>query len=146
MRARSRIAAGLVLALALMGFAGFKAYSKKLGPVVQAHGTTYYNGDAPAWGPVACKPERKILAAIKQVHAKYDHFSGAGLAAFEARAAQLKGLPPLNVEALYVVTEDDKLRNGDMVLFIGLRANCVTTVFGFPADVYNELADKSGGA
>jgi hypothetical protein len=142
---RTRIVAGLVLAIALMGFAGFKAYSKKLGPVVQAHGTTYYGGDGPAWGPVACKPESKILAAIKHVHAKYDHFAGAELAAFEARATLLKGLPPLNVEALYVVTEDDKLRNGDMVLFIGLRANCVTTVFGFPAAIYNELTGRSGG-
>ncbi len=143
---RARIAIGLVLAIALMGFAGFKAYSKKLGPLVQAHGITYYNGDEPDWGPVPCKPESKILAAIKQVHAKYDYFTGATLAAFEQRATLLKGLPPLSVEALYVVTEDDKLRKGAMVLFIGLRANCVTTVFGFPAGLYNELADRSGGA
>ena len=34
MAVRSRIAAGLVLAGALMGFAGFTAYSKKLGPLV----------------------------------------------------------------------------------------------------------------
>jgi hypothetical protein len=146
MRTRSRIAAGLVLAVALMGFAGFKAYSKKLGPLVQAHGTTYYNGDGPAWARIPCKPESEILAAIKQVHAKYDYLSGAGLKTFEARAALLKGLPPLNVEVLYVVTEDAQLRNGDMVLFIGLRANCVSTVFGLPGKLYRELADKSGSA
>jgi len=30
-----------------------------------------------------------------------------------------------------------------MVLFIGLRANCVTTVFGLPTKLYHELAGKS---
>ena len=48
MAVRSRIAAGLVLAGALIGFAGFTAYSKKLGPLVQEYGTTYYNGDGPS--------------------------------------------------------------------------------------------------
>lgn len=143
---RSRIALGLVLAIALMGFAGFKAYSKKLGPLVQAHGTTYYNGEGPIFAPVPCKPESQILAAISQVHAKYDYFTGAELKAFETRAARLKGLPPLNVETLYVITEDDQLRNGEMVLFIGLKAKCVSTVFGLPAGLYHELADRSGGA
>jgi hypothetical protein len=146
MRVRSRVAAGLALAVALIGFAGFKAYSKKLGPLVQAHGTTYYNGDGPDWTPIPCKPESAIIAAIKQAHAKYDYLAGADLMAFEARAARLKGLPPLNVEALYVVTEDDQLRSGEMVLFIGLKADCVSTVFGLPAKLYGELADKSGGA
>ena len=87
----SRIAAGLVLAGALIGLAGFKAYSEKLGPLVQAHGTTYYNGDGPASAPVACKPESEIVAAIGQVHAKYDYLAGADLKAFEQRAAVLKG-------------------------------------------------------
>jgi hypothetical protein len=30
-----------------------------------------------------------------------------------------------------------------MVLFIGLKANCVTTVFGLPAKLYGELTGKS---
>ena len=54
----------------------------------------------------------------------------------------LKGLPPLNIEKLYVITEDDQLRDGEMVLFIGLRANCVTTVFGLPTRLYRELAGR----
>ena len=138
-----RIVAGLVLAGALMGFAGFTAYSEKLGPLVQAHGTAYYNGDGPSLAPAVCKPESEIVAAIGQVHAKYDYLEAAGLRAFEQRAAELKGLPPLNIEKLYVLTEDDQLRNGEMVLFIGLRANCVTTVFGLPAKLYRELNGKS---
>lgn len=143
---QSKIAVGLVLAIALMGFAGFKAYSKKLSPLVQTHGTTYYNGEGPNFAPIPCKPESQILAAIRQVHAKYDYFTGVHLRDFEWRAARLKGLPPLNVEALYVITEDDKLRNYDMVLFIGLKANCVSIVFGLPANLYNELTDKADGA
>jgi hypothetical protein len=146
MAVRSRIATGLVLAGALIGFAGFTAYSKKLGPLVQQYGTTYYNGDGPRLPPVACKPESEILAAIGQVHAKYDYFDGAELAAFEQRAAMLKGLPPLNIDKLYVITEDDQLRDGEMVLFIGLRADCVKTVFGLPTKLYQELAGKSGNA
>ena len=142
----SRIAAGLVLSIALIGFAGFKAYSEKLGPLVQEHGTTYYNEDGPVSAPVACKPEGEILAAIGQVHAKYDHLAGADLKAFEQRAAELKGLPPLNVEELYVITEDDELRSGEMVLFIGLRASCVTTVFGLSTKLYRELLGKSDAA
>jgi hypothetical protein len=138
-----RIAAGLVLAGALMGFAGFKAYSAKLGPLVQAHGTTYYNGDGPNSAPAACKPESEIVAAISQVHAKYDYLEAVSLRAFEQRAAELKGLPFLNIEKLYVITEDDQLRNGEMVLFIGLKADCVTTVFGLPAKLYRELNGKS---
>jgi hypothetical protein len=67
MSVRLRIAAGLVLAGALIGFAGFKAYSEKLGPFVQAYGTTYYNGDGPISAPLACKPESEIVAAIGQV-------------------------------------------------------------------------------
>src|SRR4030042_457885 len=143
MAVRSRIVAGLVLAGALMGFAGFTAYSEKLGPLVQEHGTTYYNGDGPSSVPVACKPESEIVAAIGQVHAKYDYLEAADLKAFEQRAAELKGLPPLNVEKLYVITEDDQLRDGEMVLFIGLRVNCVTTVFGLPTKLYRELTGKS---
>ena len=70
--------------------------------------------------PSPCKSESEILAAIGQVHAKYDQFEGVSLAAFEERATLLKGFPPLNIEKLYVITEDDQLRDGDIVLFIGL--------------------------
>ena len=62
----------------------------------------------------------------------------------EQRAAELKGLPPLSIDKLYVITEDAKLRDGQMVLFIGLRGNCVKTVFGLPTKLYRELAGKSG--
>ena len=43
-----------------------------------------------------------------------------------------------------VITEDDQLRQGEMVLFIGLKGDCVSTVFGFSAKLYQELlrADK----
>lgn len=142
----SRIAAGLALSIALIGFAGFKAYSERLGPLVQAYGTTYYNGDGPKAAPVTCKPGSEIKAAIKQTHAKFDYLAGADLKAFEHRAARLKGLPPLNIEELYVITEDDQLRSGEMVLFIGLRVDCVTTVFGLPSRLYRELAGKPGRA
>jgi hypothetical protein len=142
----ARIAAGLVLSIGLIGFAGFKAYSEKLGPLVQEHGTTYYNGDGPASVPAACKSEREIVTAIAQVRAKFDYLAGADLKSFEQRAAALKGLPPLNVEKLYVITEDDQLRDGEMVLFIGLRVNCVTTVFGLPTKLYRELMGRSESA
>ena len=72
--------------------------------------------------------------------AKYDYLAGDDLRAFEHRAALLKGLPPLNIEKLYVITEDDQLRNGEMVLFIGLRVDCVTTVFGLPSKLYREIS------
>jgi hypothetical protein len=142
MHVRLRIAAGLVLAGVLIGLAAFSAYSKRLGPLVQQYGTTYYNGDGLEAEPVACKPESEIITAIAQVHAKYDYLEGDELKAFEQRAALLKGLPPLNIEKLYVITEDDQLRDGEMVLFIGLRVNCVTTVFGLPTRLYNELAGR----
>ena len=90
----SKIVAGLTLAAALIGFAAFAAYSKKLGPLVQEHGTTYYNGEGPVSQPLACKPESEILAAIKQVHAKYDYLSGDDLKAFESRADRRKGPSP----------------------------------------------------
>jgi hypothetical protein len=138
-----KIAAGIAVAVALLGFVGFRAYSEKLGPLVQEHGTTYYNDDGPAAPPVTCKPESEILGAIDQVNAKYDYLAGADLKAFEQRATLLKGLPPLNVEELYVITEDDKLQTREMVLFIGLRASCVTTVFGLSAKLYRELLGKS---
>ena len=48
----SKLAAGLALAAILIGFAGFKAYSRKLGPLVQEHGTTYYNGEGPVSAPM----------------------------------------------------------------------------------------------
>jgi hypothetical protein len=140
MHVRPRIAAGILFAGALIGLAGFSALSKRLGPLVQQYGTTYYNGDGPKFQTVACKPESEIIQAIGQVHAKYDYFEGDNLRAFEQRAALLKGLPPLDIDKLYVITEDDKLRNGEMVLFIGLRLNCVKTVFGLPTTLYREIA------
>jgi len=141
----SRVAVGLVLAGVLIGVAVYKASSAKLGPLVGQYGVTYYNGQGPVSTPVACKPEREILAAIVQVHAKFDYLEGESLKAFEQRAAELKGLPPLGIDKLYVITEDDQLRSGEMVLFIGLRANCVKTVFGLPTKLYQELAGKSAG-
>ena len=140
MHVRPMIAAGILFAGALIGLAGFSALSKRLGPLVQQYGTTYYNGDGPKFQTVACKPESEIIQAIGQVHAKYDYFEGDNLRAFEQRAALLKGLPPLDIDKLYVITEDDKLRNGEMVLFIGLRLNCVKTVFGLPTTLYREIA------
>ncbi len=139
-------AAGLTIAVSLLAIAGMQAYSERLGPVVQEHGTTYYNGEGPAPAPTICKPQGAILAAIEQVHAKFDHLAGDDLAAFQEHARDLKGLPPLDIEELYVITEDDQLRNGDMVLFIGLKGKCVTTVFGFSAAVYREILGKGGAA
>jgi hypothetical protein len=129
-----------VFAGALIGLAAFSAYSKRLGPLVGQYGTTYYNGEGPKSEPIACKPESEIVAAIMQVHAKYDYFEGENLRAFEQRAALLKGLPPLNIDKLYVITEDDQLRDGEMVLFIGLKVDCVKTVFGLPTKLYRELS------
>lgn len=142
----ARCAVGLLIAAGLMGFAGLKAYNAKRAPLVQAHGTTYYDGQGPEAEPVVCKTKGAITAAIEQVHAKYDYLAGAELGVFEGRAGALKGLPPLNVEELYVVTEDDQLRNGEMVLFIGLKAGCVSVVFNLPAKLYRELAAGPGGA
>ena len=138
-----RVAAGLAIALSLIGVAAIHAYSKKLGPLVQEYGITYYNGAGPVTEPIACKPQNEILAAISQVHAKFDHLEGAALQAFERRATTLKGLPPLNVDELFVITEDEKLHSGEMVLFIGLKTKCVTTVFGFPATLYQEILGKA---
>jgi hypothetical protein len=134
-----KVAAGAVLGISLIGFAGLQSFSEKSTPLVQEHGTTYYNGQGPAPAPVICKPESEILDAIKEVHAKFDYFNGAKLEAFEVRARDLKGLPPLKADELYVITEDDKLRDGEMVLFIGLKSKCVTTVFVFPAKLYHEI-------
>jgi hypothetical protein len=142
----SRVAVGLALAGVLIGFAVYKASSAKLGPLVGEYGVTYYNGEGPVSAPVACKPESEILHAIVQVHAKFDYLEGESLKAFEQRAAELRGLPPLNIDKLYVVTEDDQLRSGEMVLFIGLRANCVKTVFGLPTKFYQELAGQPAGS
>jgi len=142
----SRIAVGLVIAVTLLGVVGLRAYSEKLGPLVQTHGTTYYNGEGPPVAPVACKSESDIRTAIARVHAKFDHLGGARLRAFEQRAAHLKGLPPLRIDTLYVITEDDQLRDGKTVLFIGLKSNCVSTVFSFPARLYRELATVPGAA
>lgn len=146
MHVRPRIAAGILLAGVLIGLAAFSAYSKRLGPLVGQYGTTYYNGEGPLFAPIACKPESEITAAIAQVHAKYDYLEGDDLRAFEQRAAALKGFPPLNIDKLYVITEDDQLRDGQMVLFIGLRSDCVKTVFGLPTKLYWEIASKSGSA
>lgn len=142
MPAWSRVAVGLVLAGLLIGVAVFKASSARLGPLVGEYGVTYYNGEGPTSAHVACKPESEILHAIVQVHAKFDYLEGETLRAFEQRAAELRGLPPLNVDKLYVITEDDQLRDGQMVLFIGLKANCVKTVFGLPTKFYQELAGE----
>lgn len=141
----SRIVAGLVLAGVLIGLVGFKAYSERRGPYVGQYGTTYYNGEGPLSVSVICKPESAIRAAIVQVHAKYDHLEGEALRTFEQRAADLKGLPPLNIDTLYVITEDDQLRDGQMVLFIGLKADCVKTVFGLPTKLYREIAETPAG-
>jgi hypothetical protein len=142
MHVRPRIAAGILLAGVLIGLAAISAYSKRLEPLVGQYGTTYYNGEGPISTPIACKPESEIVAAIVQVHAKYDYLEGDDLRAFEQRAAALKGLPPLNIDKLYVITEDDQLRDGEMVLFIGLKLDCVKTVFGLPTKLYQEIAGK----
>jgi hypothetical protein len=138
-----KIAAGATLAITLIGLAGLQGASKKLGPLMQEHGTTYYSDDGMVSAPVICKPETTILTAIQQVHAKYDYFDGGDLQAFEDRARDLKGLPPLNADELYVITEDDQLRDGEMVLFIGLKSKCVSTVFGFPTKLYHEILGKT---
>jgi hypothetical protein len=138
-----KIAAGVALGVTLIGLAGLQGASKKLGPLVQEYGTTYYSNDGPVSPPVICKPLGTILAAIQQVHAKYDYLAGGDLKSFEDRARDLKGLPPLDADELYVITEDDELRKGDMVLFIGLKAKCVSTVFGFPAKLYREILGKA---
>lgn len=142
----AKISAGLVLALVLLGFAGLKATSNRFGPLVQPHGTTYYGGDGPKIATVPCKTESDIRSAIARVHATFDQYGGPTLAAFEKRAAHQKGLPPLRVDTLYVITEDDQMRDGKTVLFIGLKDDCVSTVFSFPARLYLELAaDREGG-
>jgi hypothetical protein len=146
MPVRPRVAAGILVAGVLIGLAAFSAYSKRLGPHVGQYGTTYYNGEGPNVAPVTCNAESEIVAAIAQVHAKYDYLEGDDLKAFEQRAAALKGLPPLNIDKLYVITEDDQLRHGEMVLFIGLHANCVKTVFGLPTRLYEEIAGKRANA
>jgi hypothetical protein len=134
-----KIGAGLVLALVLLGFAGLKATSNKFGPLVQAHGTTYYGGDGPKIATAPCKTESDIRSAIGRVHAVFDQYAGPRLAAFEKRAAHRKGLPPLRVDTLYVITEDDQMRDGKTVLFIGLKDDCVSTVFSFPTRIYDDL-------
>lgn len=141
----AKISAGLVLALILLGFAAFKATSDKFGPLVQSHGTTYYGGDGPKIATVPCKTESDIRTAIARVHATFDQYGGPSLEAFEKRAALEKGLPPLRIDTLYVITEDDQMRDGETVLFIGLKADCVSTVFSFPARLYQELAAGRGG-
>ena len=142
-----KIAFGIALGAALIGVAGLQGASKKLGPLVQPHGTTYYYGDGPARAaPVICKPKSVILNAIGQVHARFDHLDGEALKAFQDHARDLKGLPPLDADELYVITEDDQLRDGQMVLFIGLKADCVTTVFGFSAKLYREILLGAGKA
>ena len=141
-----KIAAGVILGVSLIGLAGLHGASKRLGPLVQEHGITYYNGDGLAPPPVICKPKSTILAAIGQVHAKFDHLEGEKLQGFLDRARDLKGLPPLKADELFVVTQDDQLRDGEMVLFIGLKGGCVSTVFGFSAKLYHEILGGTGGA
>ncbi len=139
MPAWAKIGAGLVLALVLLGFAGLKATSNKFGPLVQTYGTTYYGGGGPKVATVPCKTESDIRSAIARVHAVFDQYVGSRLAAFEQRAAHQKGLPPLRVDTLYVITEDDQMRDGKTVLFIGLKDDCVSTVFSFPTRIYDDL-------
>ncbi len=55
------------------------------------------------------------------MHAEYDLYDGAELQAFEERAALSHGLSPLRVGRLYVITKDDNVRDGESVLFIGLK-------------------------
>ena len=141
----AKISAGLVLALILLGFAGLKVTSNRFGPLVQPHGTTYYGGDGPKIATVPCKTESDIRSAFARVHAVFDHYGGPSLAAFEKRAAHRQGFPPLRVDTLYVVTEDDQMRDGNIVLFIGLKDDCVSTVFTFPARMYRELAEEQEG-
>jgi hypothetical protein len=141
-----KIAIGIALGASLIGVAGLQGASKKLGPLVQAHGTTYYGSDGPERAPLICKPKSEILAAIDRVHAKFDHLDGGALQSFEDRARDMKGLPPLNADEVYVITEDDQLRDGEMVLFIGLKDACVTTVFGFPASIYHEISERAARA
>ena len=141
-----KVAFGIAIGVSLIGLAGLQGASKKLGPLVQTHGTTYYNGDLPEPEPVICKPKSDILNAIGQVHAKFDHLDGEALKTFENRARDLKGLPPLDADELYVITEDDQLRDGQMVLFIGMKGDCVTTVFGFSAKLYQEILEAAGKA
>src|SRR5262245_11406915 len=92
-----KIAIGIALGASLIGVAGLHVgASKKLGPLVQAHGTTYYGSDGPERAPLICKPKSEILAAIDRVHAKFDHLDGGALQAFQDRARDMKGLPPLD--------------------------------------------------
>lgn len=150
MPAWSKIAAGLAIALILLGFAGLRLYSDRMGaavqtgPLVQEHGTTYYDGEGPKVPTAACKRESEIRSAIAGVHAEFDHYGGSQLQAFEARAAQMHGLPPLRVDTLYVITKDDNVRDGESVLFVGLKEDCVSIVFSFPATLYAELAAEGG--
>ncbi len=139
-----KTAVGLLLAASLIGVAAFHAYSERLAPRVQSQGTTYYGESfAP---PVACKSEKEIIDAIHKVHAKYNYLSGPSLQAFERRALILHGLPPLHVDVLSVITEDDKLRDGETVLFIGLKVDCVSIVFGFPARLYYRIVGRPGSS
>lgn len=141
----AKISAGLVLALLLLGFAGLKTASETFGPLIQRHGTTYYGDDGPKIATVPCKTESNIRSAIARVHADFDYYGGSRLAAFEQRAAHQKGLPPLRVDTLYVITEDDQMRDGKTVLFIGLKNDCVSTVFSFPTRIYNKLKAAGEG-
>ncbi len=149
MPAWSKIAAGLAIAVVLLAFAGLRAITDRTGAavedgtLVQEHGTTYY-GEGSEPPPAACKPENEIRIAIDDVHAEYDLYDGAELQAFEERAALSHGLPPLRVDRLYVITKDDNVRDGESVLFIGLKDDCVSVVFSFPARLYAELATESG--
>ncbi len=112
---------------------------EKLEPVVQTYGTTYYNGEGPIFAPVACKPESEILARDR-AGARQIRSISKGPISRPSSSARLcsKGLPPLNIDKLYVITEDDQLRDGEMVLFIGLKGDCVNTVFGLPTKLYRE--------
>jgi hypothetical protein len=133
-----KVAAGLTLALSLILAVGLRA--TRVDPLHASQGAGLASVTE-----VACKTELTILNGIRQVHAKYDYYDGDKLKVFEDRALALLGLPTLDVDRLYVITEDDELRKGTMVLFIGLKADCVTQVFGFPAWLYKEIAPVAQG-
>jgi hypothetical protein len=59
-----KVAAGSALGLSLIGFAGLQSFSEKTGPLVQEHGTTYYNGEGPAPAPAICTPS-SITSLVK---------------------------------------------------------------------------------
>ena len=144
----SRIAAGLALAVTLLGFAGFKAYSEKLGPIVQALRHDVFQRRRPADGAGAVQVAKANSERDRPgSRPNYDHFEGTRAASRSSGGRPIsKACRRFSVDTLYVITEDDQLRDGKTVLFIGLRSNCVSTVFSFPARLYRELPATPGAA